>query len=264
AFIGHSEIIQQAMFTPDQLSVISVGDAIFVWDFLAGVLDQETSLPSIQPFALHGTEAPSVADGSEGCQNGGMPRQSVPVPSSSPPLNVSAIERNEQDVFLSDPESKDNHNQNDDSITVGRIGDSILQVHENMHSGENVSPFMKPVSLQEHQEELDEPASWFGDGDFPHNNKRPDSYKHFAAQFKASSVSQAAVLPVGKEDLKLKVVIGYNGNGRGNMVWNPDTALFAYSCGCLVVIEDLHSGSQKHLTGHMEEISTLAVSHDAQ
>lgn len=29
--------------------------------------------------------------------------------------------------------------------------------------------------------------------------------------------------PVGSEALKLKAVIGYNGNGRGNMVWNPDT-----------------------------------------
>lgn len=29
--------------------------------------------------------------------------------------------------------------------------------------------------------------------------------------------------PAGSEVLKLKVAIGYNGNGRGNMVWNPDT-----------------------------------------
>lgn len=29
--------------------------------------------------------------------------------------------------------------------------------------------------------------------------------------------------PAGSEVLKLKAVIGYNGNGRGNMVWNPDT-----------------------------------------
>ncbi|XP_015271116.1 PREDICTED: WD repeat-containing protein 90-like, partial [Gekko japonicus] len=40
--------------------------------------------------------------------------------------------------------------------------------------------------------------------------------------------------------------------------------LFAYSCGCLVIVEDLHSGSQQHWLGHPEEISTLAVSHDAQ
>ncbi|XP_078415215.1 WD repeat-containing protein 90 [Cetorhinus maximus] len=264
-FSGHSETIQQAAFTPDQLSVISVGDAIFVWDFLASVLDQETNLPSIQPFALHEAEAPSIAEGSELFQNNGMPRQSVPVPISSPPqLSVNAIERNDQDVFLSDAENKDDHNQKDDSITVKEIGDSFLQVHENLHCGEDASPFLRPVSLQECQEELEEPVSLVGDGDFTHNYTRPDSYKHFAAQFKTSSVSQVAVLPDGKEDLKLKVVIGYNGNGRGNMVWNPDTALFAYSCGCLVVIEDLHSGSQRHLTGHTEEISTIAVSHDAQ
>lgn len=29
--------------------------------------------------------------------------------------------------------------------------------------------------------------------------------------------------PAGSEVLKLKAVIGYNGNGRGNMVWSPDT-----------------------------------------
>lgn len=104
-------------------------------------------------------------------------------------------------------------------------------------------------------------------------------------------------------------MIGYNGNGRNNMVWNPDTGkyylsinvhhikcmctfcggayvypfsacmctqllfsyilcvfagLFVYSCGCVVVVEDLHTGSQRQWFGHTEEISTLAVTHDAQ
>lgn len=34
-FIGHSEPVRQVAFTPDQERVISVGDAIFLWDFLA-------------------------------------------------------------------------------------------------------------------------------------------------------------------------------------------------------------------------------------
>ena len=42
------------------------------------------------------------------------------------------------------------------------------------------------------------------------------------------------------------------------------TGFFAYTCGCLVVVEDLHSGAQRHWLGHPEEISTLALSHDAQ
>lgn len=37
-----------------------------------------------------------------------------------------------------------------------------------------------------------------------------------------------------------------------------------YSCGCVVVVEDLHTGSQRQWFGHTEEISTLAVTHDAQ
>jgi len=40
--------------------------------------------------------------------------------------------------------------------------------------------------------------------------------------------------------------------------------LFVYSCGCVVVVEDLHTGSQRQWFGHTEEISTLAVTHDAQ
>lgn len=37
------------------------------------------------------------------------------------------------------------------------------------------------------------------------------------------SVFQVAVAPQpGTEGLKLRTVIGYNGNGRGNMVWSPD------------------------------------------
>lgn len=31
-----------------------------------------------------------------------------------------------------------------------------------------------------------------------------------------------------------------------------------------MVVEDLHSGAQQHWLGHPEEISTLALSHDAQ
>lgn len=38
-FIGHSQPICQVSFTPDQLGVVSVGDAIFLWDFLALPLD---------------------------------------------------------------------------------------------------------------------------------------------------------------------------------------------------------------------------------
>ncbi|NIG57872.1 WD repeat-containing protein 90 [Pontoporia blainvillei] len=94
---------------------------------------------------------------------------------------------------------------------------------------------------------------------------RPDSYRHFTARYKASVLPKGLSFPaVGDERLHLKAVMGYNGNGRANLVWRPDTGFFAYTCGRLVVVEDLHSGVQQHWLGHPEEISTLALSHDAQ
>uniref|UniRef100_A0A8B9Q1W1 WD repeat-containing protein 90 n=1 Tax=Apteryx owenii TaxID=8824 RepID=A0A8B9Q1W1_APTOW len=156
-YIGHSEPVRHVAFTPDQEHVVSVGDAIFLWDFLA--LSAEGSPPAVY-FLL--------------C------------------------------VAASRKETKGPKSQ---------------------------------CSI------------------------RPDSYRHFTPRFKASVFSSP---PAGSEVLKLKAVIGYNGNGRGNMVWNPDTGFFAYTCGCIIVVEDLHSGSQNHWLGHAEEVSTLAISHDAQ
>jgi len=34
-FIGHSESISSVIFMPDSKSLVSFGEAIFVWDFLA-------------------------------------------------------------------------------------------------------------------------------------------------------------------------------------------------------------------------------------
>ncbi|CAF4514119.1 unnamed protein product, partial [Didymodactylos carnosus] len=34
--------------------------------------------------------------------------------------------------------------------------------------------------------------------------------------------------PLNQDGLKLSSIIGYNGNGRENVIWHPQTALFAY------------------------------------
>uniref|UniRef100_A0A8C3RSM3 WD repeat-containing protein 90 n=1 Tax=Chelydra serpentina TaxID=8475 RepID=A0A8C3RSM3_CHESE len=172
-YIGHSEPVRQVSFTPDQQHVISIGDAIFLWDFLA----------------VSRAESPT-ADCSR-C-----------------------------------------------TITMSKVRLILCFV------------------LEPRKETK---------GPEPEHYIRPDSYRHFTPRFKASALPKSVLYPpAGNEGLKLKAVIGYNGNGRGNMVWNPDTGFFAYTCGCVIVVEDLHSGSQQHWIGHPEEISTLAVSHDAQ
>uniref|UniRef100_A0A8B9M989 WD repeat-containing protein 90 n=1 Tax=Accipiter nisus TaxID=211598 RepID=A0A8B9M989_9AVES len=181
-YIGHSEPVRQVAFTPDQRHVISVGDAIFLWDFLA--LPAERSLPA---------SSEKLKDASE------TPRQTVPLPLlSSPPCL-------------------------DDVCVFARM---LLMWALNVPDWAILLELILSQCL------------------------------FFLQSFLCP--------PAGSEVLKLKAVIGYNGNGRGNMVWNPDTGFFAYTCGCVIVVEDLHSGSQNHWLGHAEEISTLAVSHDAQ
>uniref|UniRef100_A0A3Q3IDR4 WD repeat domain 90 n=1 Tax=Monopterus albus TaxID=43700 RepID=A0A3Q3IDR4_MONAL len=194
-FIGHSQPVCQVRFTPDQLGVVSVGDAIFFWDFLA---HPENRMYLIQMFSLitnkllllcfHVTSQPDTEVGRVQLSNG-MPREKAPIPSSPPPqLDISTIDQVDQGVYP------------------------------------NVCC---PVLL--------------------------------------FSLIQAAAAPqAGEEGIKLKAVIGYNGNGRGNMVWSPEQGLFAYSCGCVVVVEYLHTGCQRHLQGQSEEISCLAITSDAQ
>uniref|UniRef100_A0A2K5P0M4 WD repeat-containing protein 90 n=1 Tax=Cercocebus atys TaxID=9531 RepID=A0A2K5P0M4_CERAT len=95
----------------------------------------------------------------------------------------------------------------------------------------------------------------------------PTSHKAFTparASRGPHSAKGTSLPPASSEWLRLKAVVGYSGNGRANMVWRPDTGFFAYTCGRLVVVEDLHSGAQQHWPGHPAEISTLALSHSAQ
>uniref|UniRef100_A0A8C3RUN9 WD repeat-containing protein 90 n=1 Tax=Chelydra serpentina TaxID=8475 RepID=A0A8C3RUN9_CHESE len=190
-YIGHSEPVRQVSFTPDQQHVISIGDAIFLWDFLAVTSEGITQ----SPFLFTETGSEKLKDFTSSANE--IPRQSAPLPSlASPPCLDITCERERETLFRIEP-------------TWSILSKVVL----------NQCLF---------------------------------------------SLQSVLYPPAGNEGLKLKAVIGYNGNGRGNMVWNPDTGFFAYTCGCVIVVEDLHSGSQQHWIGHPEEISTLAVSHDAQ
>ena len=49
-FIGHAENITGVAFTPDQLSVISCGEAIFIWDFLAHNTPRHTEMKLVKCY----------------------------------------------------------------------------------------------------------------------------------------------------------------------------------------------------------------------
>uniref|UniRef100_A0A8C1YTD6 WD repeat domain 90 n=1 Tax=Cyprinus carpio TaxID=7962 RepID=A0A8C1YTD6_CYPCA len=201
-FIGHSEPIRQVRFTPDQMGVVTVGDALFFWDFLAP--PQEASLLHLKCFTSIGFLCDSTADLQLSPTTGNA--------HSPPPKHTSFLRVTE---WVKD----------EDTPTLPANQSRMEKIPDN------------------------------------HTAVRPDCYKHFTPRFKTSTT---VAPPSGQAGLSLKAVIGYNGNGRNNMVWNPDTGLFVYTCGCVIVVEDLHTGSQKQWFGHTEEISTLAITHDAQ
>ncbi|XP_056222733.1 WD repeat-containing protein 90 [Seriola aureovittata] len=256
-FIGHSQPICQVSFTPDQLGVVSVGDAIFLWAFLAHPVYSSTD--SRSPVRVSSSSAPKpVQPDAEvsGVQlSNGMPRQTAPLPSSPPPqLDISTNDQVEQ-AFASVSLCDDTSTIPTIPVQVTGSGPSsdprqatsFLKVTELVNTSPLNTSHIDTVELR---------------GKKP---VRPDCYRHFIPRFKTSTLDQAAVAPQpGQEGIKLKAVIGYNGNGRGNMVWSPDQGLFAYSCGSVVVVEHLHTGCQRHLQGHSEEISCLAVTNDAQ
>ncbi|KAM9015938.1 WD repeat-containing protein 90 isoform 1-T1 [Ara ararauna] len=285
-YIGHSEPVRQVAFTPDQRHVISVGDAIFLWDLLA--LPEERSPPaglcSSESVPLLGPEqrnngfshvggswrnelgegsSEKLKDASE------TPRQAVPLPllSSPPCLDVSSVHQAGcQSIFSESDKEEEADLPGSSRMVVNGDKDASVLVVEPVRNEELIV-----VRPKERQESSRSPGTSASEprkqtmGPKPQCSVRPDSYRHFTPRFKASVLPKSFLPPpAGSEVLKLKAVIGYNGNGRGNMVWNPDTGFFAYTCGCIIVVEDLHSGSQNHWLGHAEEISTLTVSHDAQ
>ncbi|KAM7381807.1 hypothetical protein PAMA_012590 [Pampus argenteus] len=257
-FIGHSQPIHQVSFTPDQLGVVSVGDTIFLWDFLAHPVDslKDSRSPFTESYISAAKSVQLEAELHRVRLSNGMPRQAAPLPSSPPPqLDVSTMDKVEQGALGSLSLCDDAPTittvpvpvTGPASFTNPRPAVSFLKVTEMI----NVSP-LNTSNLDTVEFKGKTPV-------------RPDCYKHFFPRFKTSTLDQAAVTPQpGEEGIKLKAVIGYNGNGRGNMVWSPDQGLFAYSCGCVVVVEYLHTGCQRHLQGHSEEISCLAVTNDAQ
>ncbi|XP_074014459.1 WD repeat-containing protein 90 [Numenius arquata] len=308
-YIGHSEPVRQVAFTPDQRHVISIGDAIFLWDFLALPVERspQDGAPSSESTLLPGASEKrrsgfSCVGGSwrneleEGSSEklkdaSETPRQTVPLPllSSPPCLDVSSGHQAGCQSIFSESDREEEAGLPDSSRTVanGEKDASVLVV-ESVRNEELL--VVRPKVRQESSRSPGESANALGPRLAPgklvrkyrfllcvaeprketknpksQRSVRPDSYRHFTPRFKASVLPQNFLSPpAGSEVLKLKAVIGYNGNGRGNMVWNPDTGFFAYTCGCVIVVEDLHSGSQHHWLGHSEEISTLAVSHDAQ
>ncbi|XP_022092508.1 WD repeat-containing protein 90-like isoform X1 [Acanthaster planci] len=286
-FIGHSEKIQQVAFTPDGLGLLSIGEAVFLWDFYGTSRDHPalgTTLETEHFLSQSGSrpQPPRKSPVRRSLDMTGSlrPRDKAPMPSSPTRLLeasdastedkeeeegislLGGVERANKDaeteVVLIGPESASRSSMEESSVTetdeappVETLGTSPrIQRHRRAEPGMDPTapplPVLKPATDKAKQ-------------------TRPSCYSHFVARENRTQMAQRRyIAPPKQAGMKLKSVLGYNGNGRGNLVWHPDTGLFAYTSGCIIVIEDLHTGTQKHLMGHVEEISTLTLQHDCQ
>ncbi|XP_060030083.1 WD repeat-containing protein 90 [Erinaceus europaeus] len=272
-YIGHSEPVRAVSFTPDQRQVLSAGDAVFLWDIL---VPAECSPPGRQVPPPHVTDllwpslfssipgsprvplAPETGPGAAQLESampevGGDPLQQVPTPAQVSQSWLGLLTSSEG----TSSDSREAVQQSPGLPGLHQVPDPpalVQQADRTATRGCNCAPC---------------PHSWLT-ARSPRKAEalpvtRPDCYKHFTARYKVSQPAKSVSRPpAGSEQLLLKAVVGYNGNGRANLVWSPDTGFFAYTCGCLVVVEDLHSGAQRHWVGHPEEVSTLALSHNAQ
>ncbi|XP_054992986.1 WD repeat-containing protein 90 isoform X5 [Sorex araneus] len=247
-FIGHSAPVRAVAFTPDQRQVLSIGDAIFLWDILA----PEQAAPESAPALLTAPE----------------PHEAGPGPGQPEGTTSRASEHSQPQP------PRCGHGEGLGSLEAP--GPSPALSLRAFSSGDHVGACEKSRDFREASVAGD--GAW-GSGEPPGPRASPDLWlgaPHWRAPLPAACRPSAAHPeafrpakcvsgpPAGGERLHLKAVVGYSSGGRANLVWSPSTGFFAYSCGRLLVVEDLHSGAQRHWLGHAEEVSTLALSHNAQ
>ncbi|PFX32008.1 WD repeat-containing protein 90 [Stylophora pistillata] len=270
-FIGHSDHIQQVAFTPDNLGLVSVGEAILLWDFHGRVRQrqengrrtpQKSYIPELAADKSVKITPERPYSPPNAHPNTVTPRKSVPVPTEYEPPQ-----------FDISPIPADVHDVENDRGTLDRVPQS--EVHDGYSSGKSKSSqkqvlldtgeYRSPVKTKSPARRLNfnVPPPVGSTVVNIDAHRVPNVKRHYRRCARTSSLADRRyTAPPNQAGLQLKSVLGYNGNGRKNAVWKYDTGLFAYTSGCLVVIEDLHSGTQKHLMGHAEEISTLALQHD--
>uniref|UniRef100_H2ZR20 CFA20 domain-containing protein n=1 Tax=Ciona savignyi TaxID=51511 RepID=H2ZR20_CIOSA len=271
AFIGHSSPIHRVMFTPDRLSLISASEgAIFIWDFMGA--PPKPWLDATHVINMGRSKREDLLESARRWD----PRESPPAPTKTnesgwvPPetLHASDLDASEVSEFTLDVDhlSHENHLKSS-KIAENRALDAQIptQTIENPSSaGENVEnidgvPVKLAWSLPKHDADVVEVI------EEQINCDVPTVLAHFKAQPNDSQpATRTYTASAGEEGLKLRAVVGYNGNGRNNLIWNPHTGVLAYSCGTVVVIEILQTSEKRYFNEHDEEISCLAIQHDGQ
>ncbi|XP_046861047.1 WD repeat-containing protein 90-like [Xenia sp. Carnegie-2017] len=259
-FIGHSNNISKVRFTPDLQALVSIGEAIFIWDFLAygrvplepgGSLRISSCNISNKFCVFNSDKTAHVFDGA------GSPTQDdIGESDLKPRPPIMATELPLQPL-PSSPDKRDEIVVNSPSKKDVKVIDSFNPiVTRSLKVPNNTPEISKSIKTQT-------PIRISLSSDTGH--PFPGVLKHYKKRKSSTALPERKyTAPRSQAGLALLAILDYNGDGRNNMCWHPETGLFVYTSGCIVIIEDLHDGKQKHLMQHFEEISTIAVQHDVQ
>ncbi|CAL1536659.1 unnamed protein product [Lymnaea stagnalis] len=301
-FIGHSENVSKIHFTPDGLNLISSGEAIYFWDFLVKrpptpPVEGRMSANDLDEV-LSCAETMSIPDDiSQPPQR----QPCFPRPKTTKTISPRSDEIDVDNISSIDPASDQEDNPQvlkqkqsyrsrefpkafklSSSVQNTSVKDHSQQIAnglrdglhfnangsrdgQHLNGGADFHAWSQPVG---NQALPDPPKRGLtikrSDNPVSSETADPSVFVHYKQRQKLDRLAQRRyIAPPNQAGLKLKSVIGFNSNGRNNMVWHPDTGFFAYTSGCVIVIEDLNSGEQSYLFGHTEEISCLALQHDS-
>eukprot|EP00731_Ephydatia_muelleri_P028595 Em0020g239a len=258
-FIGHSDVIPQLEVTADGRSVLSCGDAVFLWDFLAHSKMWEPTAecpPSTAP--LRSPPSPTPSSSLPPSQlNSFMsvsPRKGVPNPVIYEPLEVhqftpKATAKDVLEPHGTRPQQKTTE-QALGEWSGKKKGEEEGKMEEKKRkdslSSDDKQPARDAIRVEPRMFQSSPPHTLTP----PSPTLTPPlAQKHFDVRHPCFPPSDCLyVAPPSQEGMRLRKVLGYG--------------LFAYTNGGTVIIEDLSTGQQKFLVGHVGEVSTLAVQHD--
>jgi WD40 repeat protein len=273
-FVGHSSVVNRVLFINENKTLLSIGDTLIFWDFLAPGLDTDKVMPAgraiasidKKPHKPYEVKQFKVLDGKSfeqmktHHQNQWSANVSFERPRTPP---VAAVKLTEN--ILLNGVIEDTFLNEDDTL----LSNSSNASSQNLKAAKKFTnlPNLLSTSIVNGQEEeiqCDERHVENRTNGKKSNPKSHSSKANSLMRKKNSSYAKRRyAAPADKCGIKLSAAIGYNGKYSGrNMLWNAESEYFVFSIGSLVCVEDLKTNKQRLLYAHNEDVTVLTMRHD--
>ena len=270
SFIGHPSTISAAMFSPDKRQVVSVGSGygILVWDVhIDATEDISEYVDRLIDERTH-AEQQRKEEQAEGAET---PPPRLPIPPTSQAVSE-MIDNFRQRLRADDLESESMFEAIDPGVVhaLGREPSPLMRVRERaLDLDLSFSPTQATQTDGSEEPLLDGDRSMQALSaqalnalsTSTHQEALP--HKHYV--FRRVPAKRAERKYVASEDeagLRVVRMVGSNTHSHDSLVWHAASGYFATAVACTIVVEDLLTREQTMLSGHEDEISTLALNPD--